>query len=734
MADANININLEGNVFVAIKQLKKQFISLNDKVEKIETTSKNSFKSIGRSIKNISFVNLTQGIDNLNQSFEAINGPGLAYGQSLSELSALTGVTGKDLDELGAKAKASASEFGGSATASINTFKVLLGRLGPGIAENKEALSEMERNVQILSKTMGGDSAGAVDALTTAMLQFGVDLSDPEKATERMAQMMDVMANSAQEGAAEVPQISAALKVAGVQLKQSNVSFVEANAAIQALAKGGKEGSEAGVTLRNVLGKLAGEDVIPKEAADKLRTLGVNMDIVSNTALPFTDRLRELKKAEGDATIMAQIFGVENASGAKILLDSVDAQDKLTTVINKSGGAMAQAQTVMESTTEKVARMKAKMDNFRISIFNLTGGFTAYLAPLGEVARNLSAFGPLVSGAGDLLNKLRESTIAQTIVTKTVTIAQKLWNLAMMANPIGLIIGGVALLATGIYALSSALSSGTTEQKMANQVHEKAIDIAADEIANINMMATAIKESAKGTDERTKAVDKLIKKYPGLLEKYKTEANIVAHISEIQKDLADTAMLRAEKEAVAEIYKAKIKEKVKEKLEGAGTWDTIQAMVSRTTANATGGLIGDYNSTAEKQNEADVKAYDDEAQAAYKLMKEKEAALNKKLSKPAKSSKTDKEDKPDTKTDNSSTTGDSLIPNSGNANASGNTKINNGNSSGGNVSKRNIRVTIDKLVENVNIHSTTLKESAHEIKRQVTEALTSSVRDFETAI
>lgn len=44
----------------------------------------------------------------------------------------------------------------------------------------------MERNVQILSKTMGGDSAGAVDALTTAMLQYGVDLSNPIQTQKEM--------------------------------------------------------------------------------------------------------------------------------------------------------------------------------------------------------------------------------------------------------------------------------------------------------------------------------------------------------------------------------------------------------------------------------------------------------------------------------------------------------------------------------------------------------------------
>ena len=121
------------------------------------------------------------------------------------------------------------------------------------------------------------------------------------------------------------------------------------------------------------------------------------MDIVSNTSLPFTQRLRELKKAQGDATIMAQVFGVENAAAANILLDSVDAQDKLATVIGKAGGAQAQANVVVESTAEKLARVRTAIDDAKISFFEATGGATAYLAPVTEVAQTLSAFLPILS-------------------------------------------------------------------------------------------------------------------------------------------------------------------------------------------------------------------------------------------------------------------------------------------------------------------------------------------------
>ena len=302
------------------------------KVKEVTDTVVERTSNLGKCMNGLNAINLqaiSESAQNLNQRFTDLNKPFIGFESGLAEVSAITGVTGKSLDDLGKKARESAKDFGGEATDSLINYKTLLSRLGPDIAKSPEALEKMERNVRTLSKTMGNDAAGSVDALTTAMLQYGVDLSNPMQAQEEMTRMMNVMAAGAKEGAAEVPSISAALKVAGVQAKQSNVSFVETNAVLQSLAAGGKEGAEAGTALRNVLAKMSGEDILSKDAIVKLRGLGVNMNIVSNTSLPLTTRLRELKKAQGDATAVAQVFGLENAAAANIMLNSVDAQDQL---------------------------------------------------------------------------------------------------------------------------------------------------------------------------------------------------------------------------------------------------------------------------------------------------------------------------------------------------------------------------------------------------------------------
>lgn len=382
-----------------------------EKNTKRTTQSGDRLKSSFKRISAINFYGVGQGIESLNQQLQSAVKPGVEFQSGLAEVEAITGVTGEKLEALGEKARKSALQFGGKAGESLDTYKTLLSRLGPAIAKSPEALEKMEHNVRTLSKTMGGDATASVDALTTALLQYGVDLSDPIKAQKTMGEMMNVMAAGAKEGAAEVPGISQALKVAGVQASQSNVSFVATNAALQALAAGGKEGAQAGTALRNILGKIAGEDIIPKEAADKLRMLGVNMDIVSDTSIPFTDRLRELKKAQADATVIAQTFGVENAAGANILLDSIDAQEELKKKINGTNTAAEQAAVIMDTYSEKMSRMNAWFSDLGITIFNATENALPFVKVMGDVAFTGSQLGTVFSGLGPVMGSFNNTTL-----------------------------------------------------------------------------------------------------------------------------------------------------------------------------------------------------------------------------------------------------------------------------------------------------------------------------------
>ncbi len=708
MQGETIDINFKADIFQQLKELKEQFGQLNGKVSNIEQTSKKSFASVSQSLKAISFVSITQGLQNLNQGFQDLNAPGLKFSSALADVEAITGVTGKQLDLLGQKARESAKEFGGTASDSLETYKTILSRLGPGIGQNQKALEGMERNVRVLSKTMGGDAVGATDALTTAMLQYGVDLSNPLQAQKEMSRMMNVMAAGAKEGAAEVPGISEALKVAGVQAKQSKVSFEETNSALQSLAAGGKQGSEAGVALRNVLGKMAGDDIIPKEASMKLKKLGVDMRIVSDTSLPFTSRLRELKKAQGDATIMSQMFGVENSAAAQILLNSVDAQDELTKKITNTTVAQDQANVVMETTAEKVKRMEASIADAKISFFEATGGATAFLEPISQLATTFSSFIPLISGSVNAIKWLGKTELATTIATKATTAAQWLWNVAMNANPIGLLITGVAAAAVGIYALSKAFNSSTASEQLNATVKQRVIDQTIDERVELTLLFDKLKRAKKGTDEYKDTLKQLDDKYPNILKKYDLQKGKIEDINKAEKDLILSITKRAQEEAKAEVFKEQIKKDILER-------QRIEKMRSegKGVSSMSEWLVWGEDSI--KDSEAALKK---SQSATQKLGKELFSSKNK-----------DRSVNPKTQsTKTQSSNASPLVSPTGYSTNSDKTY------SGAGGEMKNINVRIENLVKEINISTSNLKEGAAQVKQQITEAMVAAVRDFEVSM
>lgn len=385
-------------------------------------------------------------IKDLTGQFEELMKPGEEFEVQMKSVQAITQQTDEEMSQLGDSARELAKQFGGDASSQLESFGAIIARFGPSIAQDQRAMESMGNSVSTLSKLMNNDAVGAMDALTTAMLQFGVDLSNPQEAAGEMARMMNVMAAAGNEGASEVSDTAEALKQAGILAKQANVTFEETNAALQALAQGGRVGSEAGVSLRNVLSKMSGIDVIPKQAQEKIRALGIDYDIVSNKALPFITRLQELKKAQVDSTLIAQIFNVENAAAANILLDNIESQREMAQAITNTNAAYESADIVMSSTAEKASRMTAWFDDLKISIFDVAGSLTPFVVGLGAVAFTVANMAAAYTG----IKQLIVFTKSLTIATHLQTAAQWALNAAQALSPTTWIIAGVVALTAAV--------------------------------------------------------------------------------------------------------------------------------------------------------------------------------------------------------------------------------------------------------------------------------------------
>ena len=353
------------------------------------------------------------GIEKIASGFDALGQSGISLDSQMHELSAVAGVTGEKLEDIEGYARSSAKAFDTDAGVAVEGYKLLLSQLTPELAKCPEALSAMGDSIQITSKLMGGDGVAAAEVLTTAMNQYGVSLDDPIQASKTMADMMNVMAAAGQEGSAELPAISAALSQCGMAAKAANVSFEETNAAIQVLDKAGKKGSEGGVALRNTLAILSKGRFLPKDTREELERAGIDVLALADKNRTLKERLELLKPVLNDSALFSQLFGMENANAARALVQGTDSLQSFTDAVTGTKSAEEQAAVVMDSYAEKQNRIKQHIEDLKISFFEATDGALlwvstissgliplAQLAPLGDMfIRTLHGIGPVAKQA-----------------------------------------------------------------------------------------------------------------------------------------------------------------------------------------------------------------------------------------------------------------------------------------------------------------------------------------------
>ena len=341
---------------------------------------------------------LSNGIARTAEAFSAFGQSGIALNTSMTELQAVTGVTGEGLRQIEGYARDTAKAFGLDAAGAVESYKLILGQLSPELAKSPVALKAMGEHVATLSKLMGGDATAAAEVLNTAMNQYGVDLSDPIRASEEMARMMNVMAAAGQEGSAELPQIKEALEQSGMAAKGAGVSFEEMNAAIQVLDKAGKKGSEGGIALRNVIATLSQGRFLPKDVQKELRAAGINVTDLADRGKSLKERLELLRPVMTDAALFAKLFGKENTNAAMALVGGTEEVGRYTEAIQGTQSANDQAAVVMEGFAERQARIRQQIEDFKITIFNATGDVSLWAGALSDALIPLAQLMPLLSG------------------------------------------------------------------------------------------------------------------------------------------------------------------------------------------------------------------------------------------------------------------------------------------------------------------------------------------------
>lgn len=397
----NYAFNISGNCNAVVQEMAEGVNTLKQNLSEASSFW-DSFEG-----KLLGLNQFVQYFDRLGQTVEATLRPGAELNASLADLQAISNATGKELETIERFARSTARAFGGSAAQSVESYKLLLSQLSPELTRDSEALAAMGRNIAVLSKTMGGDTRAAAEVLTTAMNQYGVSLADPMEASRKMAEMMNIMAAAGREGSAELPTIKVALEQCGMAAKAAGVSFAETNAAIQVLDKAGKKGSEGGIALRNVMSTLAQGRFLPKDVRDELAAAGIDINKLTDQSKRLTERLRVLQPVMNDTALFSKLFGKENTNAAMALIQGIDKVDEWTNAITGTNTAFEQSQIIMETYNERVARIQAQFDDFKISLFNLSGDFGIWVSVLTQSLAPLAQLAPLIMGIGKAMLFIR---------------------------------------------------------------------------------------------------------------------------------------------------------------------------------------------------------------------------------------------------------------------------------------------------------------------------------------
>lgn len=389
------------------------------------------------------------------------------FDTAMSQVAAVSGATGSDLDalrdkarEMGAKTKFSASE-----AAEAMNYMAMAGW------KTTDMLGGIE-GIMNLAAASGEDLATTSDIVTDALTAFGLSADDS-------GHFADVLAAASSNANTNVSMMGETFKYCAPIAGALGFSVEDTAEAIGLMANAGIKSSQAGTSLRTIMNNLTGEVKICGSSIGEVTIATTNADgsmrglsdILADCRVAFSG-LSESEKAAAAETLV----GKNAMSGFLALMNAGEADiNKLSGAIANCDGKSAEmAATMQDNLAGQLQILKSQLEELAISfgellmpaIRTIVGWiqqFVDWLNGMDEgtkkvimtVALLAAALGPVLIVIGKVISAV--GTI-MTIVPKIAGVinvvkgAFAALNATMLANPIFLIIAAIAaLIAAFIY-------------------------------------------------------------------------------------------------------------------------------------------------------------------------------------------------------------------------------------------------------------------------------------------
>lgn len=292
---------------------------------------------------------------------------GMGFEAAMSEVESISGATGKDLEDLTAKARemGSSTNFSASEAAAGLKYMALAGW------DTEQMVSGLP-GILHLAGASGMELASASDIVTDTLTMFGMQAEEAGKAA-------DIFTQTQNKSNTSVSQLGEAMKYAGSAAAASNMSLEQTNAVLGVFANGGLKGSMAGTTFAATLkdikqnatdGAIAVGDtsIAVYDAQGNFRDLGTIMAEVEDATQGMTG-------AQRDAALSA-IFGEQALKGVNIMLKQgkgayKDLEDQ---IINSTGAAEEAYDKMTDNLKGDWDEFKSAVEEAGLSVYQMSGG------------------------------------------------------------------------------------------------------------------------------------------------------------------------------------------------------------------------------------------------------------------------------------------------------------------------------------------------------------------------
>lgn len=272
--------------------------------------------------------------------------------QAMADLSSLTGITGKELDELRASA---INMSAGSSMAAEDIARAMtkVGSAMPELLKYKAGLVAVTGAAKLLSGASGMDMDSSINSLTGIMNQFGAGAAEANV-------YVNTLAAASQAGAADVNYLAAVVEKSAGSAINAKMGFTELVAVTEAIAPKFSNAQEAGTAMRNVLTRL---EVRTKDC--KISQLGLNQ------ALENFSKKSDAQKIK--------IVGEEALRMANAMADARGEIGKYEQQITGTNVAEEQAATRKRTLKTSVSALAVSWDDFTLSMNTSYGILAAFI-------------------------------------------------------------------------------------------------------------------------------------------------------------------------------------------------------------------------------------------------------------------------------------------------------------------------------------------------------------------